>query len=59
MVNTTKSYIRLEKQSKGQLREMLAEAQRNTQPNKYPVAVKVPAKKRSLPTRTRRPARAD
>ncbi len=53
MVNTQKSYIRLEKQTKDQLRTMLVKAQRNTKPEDYPAPVKVPDKKRTLPTRPR------
>jgi hypothetical protein len=48
MTNTQKSYIRLEKLSKDQLRTMLAEALRNTG---HVEPVQVPANKRSLPTR--------
>jgi hypothetical protein len=48
MTNTQKSYIRLEKLSKDQLRTMLAEALRNTG---HIEPVQVPANKRSLPTR--------
>jgi hypothetical protein len=53
MVNTQKSYIRLERQTKNQLRTMLADAQSNTKPEDFPIAVKVPDKKRTLPTRLR------
>jgi hypothetical protein len=55
MVNTRKHFLRIEGQSKVQLREMLADAKRNTQPDDYPVAVKVPDKKRTLPTRNKTP----
>jgi hypothetical protein len=48
MTNTQKSYIRLEKQSKDELRAMLADALRNTD---HVETIQVPVNKRSLPTR--------
>jgi hypothetical protein len=48
MVNTSKSYIRLEKQSKDELRKMLADALRNSD---HVETVRVPENKRALSTR--------